>query len=1296
MKGLFLLLYDFFKDKRILFFAIVLTAGLIALILASRIRFEEDITKMISGGENKAEITQVIEQSGFLDKIIVLVSLADTAQPPDPEKLINQAAKLADTLQSKAFQQYVKAITFRISGSVMEDVFDIVYRNLPVFLEEKDYYTLDTLLTSAKIEANLRNNYNTLLSPASFAMKKMIVRDPAGLSGVALKKLSAFQQDENYRIISDCIFSKDKKHLLLFLTTAFPSGATSQNAVFVKMLDRVVSSIVEQDNHKLNIEYFGTAVVAVGNAERLKKDIRLTMSITLILLLLIILLSIKKKRLFPFIFLPAVFGGLVALAVIYLIQAKVSIISLSIGTVILAITVDYALHITMHFKHRHSIVDTIKDVSFPIIVCGFATAFEFISLVFVSSESLRELGILAAISVITASFFTMVVMPHILDMTLSKEDETEEKNFLERILDKITRYDFHKNKLLLIFMVIFTAVCWIFVDKVGFESDMMRMNYMSDKLSRTEENLNRINNYKLNSVYVVAHGDNLQKALSRNDKLVEKGNEFLQKNMIRSFSSPGALLLSDSVQQKRIDRWNVFWTDSKKKDFLTRFDQTARQTGFNVSSFGGFHDLVNRSYTVLDTHDFQQLQSLFFNENISVTPRLSMVISVFKVNDLNKEALIKKISPLEGIVVIDRKSILSGMVESLDKDFNFIAKVSLSLILVILIIAFGRFELGFITFIPIFLSWVWTLGIMGMAGIKFNIFNIIISSFITGLGIDYSIYIMQGLVQGYKSNNKNLLSYKTCILLSVMISISGTGVLIMAKHPALNSIAIISIIGLLSVVLISYTFEPILFTWLVSKKGKNRLLPITLTDFIFNIAELFFFIPEFIFLIFLRILVIPLPIRREKKKRILHVAFTLSLKVLAYIPFQIKKRTINESRENFQKPAIIVCNHKSHLDVPLIIKMSPNIIVLTARWVWNNPFFGPTIRYLDYYPLNDGYEAIYDKLQKKVNEGYSIMVFPEGTRSPDSSIKRFHKGAFLLAEKMNLDIVPVIIHGTKDCMNKGENHFNGGSITVKIFPRVKAQDKSIGNDYHERTKSFQRFFREEYRRMQYELETPAYFRRKLIRNYIYKGPILEWYTRVKLSLENNYEWFHNRIPRDATIVDIGCGYGMMAYMLNFTSDQRNILGIDYDNDKIELASNCISKNDRIRFVAADAVTYNYTPADVFLLSDVLHYLPEEKQEQLLSRCIECLNPGGQIIIRDADKDLQKRHVGTRSTEFFSTRSGFNKAIHKKLYFFSGKKITEIAGRNNMELEIIDKTKLTSNLVYVLKHRSSATAAGETR
>jgi O-methyltransferase involved in polyketide biosynthesis len=112
------------------------------------------------------------------------------------------------------------------------------------------------------------------------------------------------------------------------------------------------------------------------------------------------------------------------------------------------------------------------------------------------------------------------------------------------------------------------------------------------------------------------------------------------------------------------------------------------------------------------------------------------------------------------------------------------------------------------------------------------------------------------------------------------------------------------------------------------------------------------------------------------------------------------------------------------------------------------------------------------------------------------------------------------------------------------------------------------------------------------------------------------------------------------------------LGLDFDSVKIELANNCISKHDRISFVAADALGFDYPAADIFLLSDVLHYIPREKQSELLSGCIQRLNPG-ENYYTDADKDLQARHLGTRMTEFFSTNFGYNKSLNKRLFFFQG-------------------------------------------
>jgi uncharacterized protein len=1284
MEAFFLYLYKKFRKRRLrLFILVTLVMGL-ATYLASRIRLEEDIGRMISGNGDQALINQVVDHSGFLDKIIVTVSSADTSHPLTPEELIQVGDQFADTLQSETWSPFVKTLTYKISDTITESLFQLVYQNLPIFLEERDYARLDSMTNPGNVQKALENDYKNLLSPASFTIKRMIVRDPVGVGTMVLRRMSSFQNDENYTIVNNCIFSRDNQHLMMFITPVHSSNETSKNTLFADRLEQASALISTSSGGKAKIEYFGSVLVAVGNAERLKKDIRFTLTITIILLTLIITFSVKKRKLFPFIFLPAVFGGLVALAVIYLFQGKVSVISLSIGTVIMAITVDYALHITTHYKHKHSIIDTIKDVSFPIIVCGFATAFEFLTLVFVSSESLHELGILAAISVVTAAFFTMVVLPHILDATHQESDETEEKNYLELILDKVTRYSFHKNKLLLLFMIIVTLVSLFYFKRVGFETDMMKMNYMSVSLAQAEENLNRINNAKLNSIYVVAYGNDLQEALLSNENVLKNADTLKSAGFIKGFSSPSSLLMSDSLQLQKIRRWNAFWDNNKKQVFLETLDEKAVLTGFRKGSFGEFSEIINKEFLPADSPVFKKLEAIFFVDNISVSPGMASLVTVLKVDARNKELVTRSYDHMDGVVVIDRKSVLSKIVNTLGSDFNFIANVSLMLILAVLIIAFGRIELGVITFVPILLSWIWTLGFMGIFGIKFNIFNIIISSFITGLGIDYSIYIMQGLVQGYKTDNTNLLSYKTCILISVLISISGTGVLILAKHPALNSIALISIVGLLSVVLISYTFEPIFFNYLVTKRSRKRLLPVTFSDLLLTIIVFAIFVGGCILMNVMLGLVMLIPVSSGRKKLIMHYGMVFWCKLPVYSMLHIKKKVLNLSREDFSKPAIILSNHQSHIDLLLLLMLHPKMIVLTTTWVWNNPIYALVIRYLDYYPVTGGYEELVDRLKVKIDQGYSILIFPEGSRSLDSSIKRFHKGAFLMAEKLGLDLLPVFIHGAGDCMNKGENHLRGGSITVKIYPRIKPGDQAYGKDYHEMTRFMLTFYRTEYKKIKEELETPSYFRKKLIRNYIYKGPLLEWYTRIKLSLEDNYELINSLVPHDARVVDIGCGYGYLSYLLGFVSPLRNILGVDYDMDKIEIANHCISKNDRIEFVAADVVDYTFEKADVFILSDVLHYLPHASQEVLIEQCIDQLNPGGKILIRDADRDLRKRHRGTRYTEYFSTRSGFNKSDQNRLFFFSGRAIEEIAARHQLSIERIDNTTFTSNVLFVLK------------
>jgi len=268
-----------------------------------------------------------------------------------------------------------------------------------------------------------------------------------------------------------------------------------------------------------------------------------------------------------------------------------------------------------------------------------------------------------------------------------------------------------------------------------------------------------------------------------------------------------------------------------------------------------------------------------------------------------------------------------------------------------------------------------------------------------------------------------------------------------------------------------------------------------------------------------------------------------------------------------------------------------------------------------------------------------------------------------------------------------KNHFflKDGTLTISFLERIKPNDTTFGNNYTEKTKNISRYFKKTFEQLKLQNHRPSYFRQQLIYNYIYKGPVLEWYLRIKLKLEKNYELIHSLIPKQGTILDIGCGYGFMDYALYFTSPHRKITGIDYDEEKIQVANNCFSKDENINFIATDAVGFSFDNYDAIIMSDVLHYLDANAQKKLVEKCCSSLNQDGILLIRDANADLKKRHFYTRLTEFFSTKLiGFNKTSGRGLNFFSEQLIKDIAAVNNMSCVEIDTSKYTSNIIYILK------------
>ena len=173
---------------------------------------------------------------------------------------------------------------------------------------------------------------------------------------------------------------------------------------------------------------------------------------------------------------------------------------------------------------------------------------------------------------------------------------------------------------------------------------------------------------------------------------------------------------------------------------------------------------------------------------------------------------------------------------------------------------------------------------------------------------------------------------------------------------------------------------------------------------------------------------------------------------------------------DFDKPRIIICNHQSHLDLMCQLVFTPKIVFFTNQWVWNNPSYGFLIRNAEYLPVVDGLEPLMPQVKSLLERGYNVAIYPEGTRSKDCRIGRFHQGAFYLAQQLGVEVLPMYIYGPGKVLRKKSYHLNKGVIYVEIGqPLTPAQLAEMGDLRHQASTMRHRYIKK-YEQISNELE----------------------------------------------------------------------------------------------------------------------------------------------------------------------------------------------------------------------------------
>ncbi|MBE7638791.1 MMPL family transporter [Salegentibacter sp. BLCTC] len=807
MHTFFLKLYYFFRrQKAVGFFLLALFVGVNGY-FASKITLEEDVTKLIPTGEKQDVLREVLEHTEFSDKLIIAVS----SEEKDPEELTRYANQLTDSLHSQ-IPGYFTKIQGKVPEAGVLEVYDFVYQNLPLFLNEKNYAEIENRLEVDSIQDRLEKSYKNLISPTGFVTKNFIFKDPLSITNLGLEKLRELQVDTNFKIYNNYLITKNEQHLLLFITPKYPSSETKNNQIFIQELDKIISNL--NKNPKVNAQYFGGVLYAIANANQIKKDIQITLSIAFSILFLLLIVFYRKFYVPLLLFIPSVLGALLAIGVLYLTKSSVSAISLGIGAILLGISLDYALHILTHFRNNANVKVLYKEVAKPILMSSFTTAIAFLCLLFLKSEALNDLGIFAAVSVVTASVFALLLIPHF--YRAPKDPKKIRSNWL----DKIASYRFYERKFFVAGVVLLFIGGLFFFNSVRFNEDLSQLNYEPKNIKEVEENIKNISKKAANTTYLVSYGKDIEEALEQNNELYRELQLLKNTNKIENFSSIGGVVLSTQSQNEKIETWRDFWTKTKKEKLKENLLKESAKLGFKQESFNRFYEQLDKDFSGIFLDDYRNVKTLYLDDFINRSPGFSTVTSTLSFNEM-QSGVLEQLEKKGNVIAIDRKQMNQDFLGNLKNEFNRLILFSVIAVFIVLLFFYRSLLLSLLTLLPIAVTWVIALGLMAIFEIQFNVLNIIISTFIFGLGLDYSIFITNACLKEYETGKKALATYQASILLSVLTTLLGIGALIFAKHPALQSVSIVSVIGIITAMIVAFVFQTKLFQILLFKRREN-------------------------------------------------------------------------------------------------------------------------------------------------------------------------------------------------------------------------------------------------------------------------------------------------------------------------------------------------------------------------------------------------------------------------------------------------------------------------------------------
>jgi len=821
MTGFFLRLYQYFKAHRVTMWCSMLFLFVLFGALASRIHLEEDLNKLMPSSKNEdGSIKMAFASLRIKDKTFLLF---EKQKEMTVEELAAVCDAFVDSLMARnsevdTLYQPVEDIFYRIPDDLMLDGIDYLSEHLPCYIDTAVYAGLDTLLTVQHMERQMAQNAADFQSEFGDMFPELIEMDPVGLRAVLKEQMAPLLQSTggSYLTLDNHFFVRDSSVCLAFITPRFSSTNTGQGSRLFVVLNELIDGF-SKSHPEVRICYHGTPASGYYNSSTIKHDLVGSVAGSLLLVLLLLAICLRGWTTIPLLLLPVVFGTLFGLSIMYVLKGQFSLMALGIGAIVLGVALSYVLHVLIQYKYVADSVEVLRSEVKPVLLGCITTIGSFMGLFFIKTDLLLDFGLFAAFAIVGTTLFALVYLPHLLELESNKLNR---KAFA--LIGRLNRYPFDRKKPLLAVIGLVTAVmvASYCVKGTQFDADMNNLGYKAELTTYSEDLLRSKTFMGDMSQYYASQGKTMEEAIERFHFLSQKLDSLQALGIVKSYTHTDHVFVPLKVQQQRIEAWRKYWTEERLDKVRTLIRQTAPSAGLTPEGFDSFFDYATSDYYPDPLYEAGVIPAGYQSTLMEQTYSGDYLCftSVRCANDTLHEAqsdyhrICSAIANEPNLLVLDTYYYTRDTLTALNADFNVLQWVSMAFVFVVLLLSF-HFHLRhtLLGFAPILLSWLVVLGAMALFDIKFNLINIIISTFIFGIGVDYSIFVMNGLI-GTGGQKDELLTYHlTAISFSAFILIVTVCSMLLAQHPAIRSVGFATLVGMVSAVVLSCVVQPAVY-----------------------------------------------------------------------------------------------------------------------------------------------------------------------------------------------------------------------------------------------------------------------------------------------------------------------------------------------------------------------------------------------------------------------------------------------------------------------------------------------------